>query len=477
MTPRHPLAELDSLMGSGSLPIRLTEARPLDPRLHPYQRRAVAHLWRWPRSCLFLEMGLGKTATVLQALTPEHGPVLVVAPKRVAETTWPTEAATWRPDLTVEVAAGTAANRRRVLSESTADVVTVGRDNVADIPAKRFRTVVLDELSSFKNRSTARWRATMKVCKTAAYVWGLTGTPSPNGYLDLWAQMALIDRGVRLGKSLGSYRSRYFTASDYIAGGKPVGWEPKPGAQKWIDRQLSDVCVSMRAEDYLDLPPVIHNTVTVPVPSAKVQRAYDSMRRELVAQVDDSTDVTAMSAAVASGKLSQITSGFLYLDDEPGVPAAAKGARRADELHRAKMDAVRELVEQVTEGGVLIFYRFLWERDQLAKMLPEAEDVKTPGVIERWNAGQIPVMLAHPASAGHGLNLQAGGHTIIWTSPTWSLEGYLQANARLARQGQTRPVIIHHVIMAGTVDEQVRAVIEGKRSTQDALMIALGIDK
>lgn len=468
VSPAATLESVDRLL-EGRVPT-LDLGRGLDPRLHAYQERAVRHLWANPRACLFLEMGLGKTASVLQAITPEHGRVLVIAPKRVAEHVWPTEVQKWRPDLTVEVAAGTAVKRRDALRLSSARIVTLGRDNVADAVAVkgRFDTIVLDELSSFKNRDTQRWRAAMKVCVAAPYVWGLTGTPSPNGYTDLWAQLSLVDLGVRLGRSIVSFRKRHFEGTDYIAGGIVSKYRLRDGSQKWIDSRLSDICISMRSEDYLDLPPTIVNRVEVAMPLAAV-KAYETMKRDLVTQLESGDHVTAASAAVASGKLSQITSGFMYHED-----TGAPGPRPVDELHRAKVDAVAEIIAEA-EGGVLVFYRFRHELEMLRKAMPEARTVDEPGVLEEWNAGRVPVLLAHPASAGHGLNLQSGGHTVVWASPTWSLELYQQANARLARQGQTRPVMIHHVVVPSSVDTSILSTLEGKSSVQDALMVALGL--
>lgn len=393
----------------------------------------------------------------------------MIAPKRVAEHVWPVEAKIWRPDLRVEVAAGSASARRAAL-RSDADVVVLGRDNVADaVPVRdRFSTVVLDELSSFKNRATLRWRHARKLCESASYVWGLTGTPSPNGYMDLWAELALVDLGHRLGRSITRYRAQYFVPSGYVAGGVVTGYELRNGAQARIDERLADICVSMRSEDYLELPATVSTTVEVSMPR-RASKAYEEIRRDLVTQLDSGETITAASAAVATGKLSQVTAGFLYEDDN-GV-----GPRRAEELHRSKVEAVVELVDNVEGGGALVFYRFRQELAMLREALPGARTVDEAGVIEDWNNGAVPVLLAHPASAGHGLNLQAGGHTVIWSSPTWSLESYLQANARLARQGQSRPVMVHHVVVPGTVDAAILAALDGRRSVQDALMVALGI--
>lgn len=461
------LASVDRLL-EGPVP-NLGIERDLDPRLHAYQVRAVRHLWAHPRACLFLEPGLGKTATTLQALTPDHGRVLVIAPKRVAEHVWPTEVKIWRPDLRVEVAAGAKAKRLRVLADSDADITVLGRDNLADLDGlgRRFTTVILDELSSFKNRGTARWKAAIKICRPAAYVWGLTGTPAANGYMDLWAELALVDLGDRLGRSITRFRSQFFTPADYIAGGVVTRYELRPGAQKAIDRRLSDICISMRSEDYLDLPPTVTTRVEISLPAA-ADKLYETMKRDLVAELADGETIAASSAAVATGKLSQITAGFLYGDPVDG------GERPVDDLHRAKLDAVAEIVAEA-DGGVLVFHHFRHELARLKAEFPDARAIDDEGALDAWNRGGLPVLLAHPASAGHGLNLQRGGHTIVWTTPTWSLELYQQANARLARQGQTRPVMIHHVVAPGTVDVAALAAVEGKMSVQDALMSALGL--
>ena len=431
--------------------------------LHDYQQQAVKHLHEHPRAGLFLDMGLGKTAIVLSALEPHHLPALVIAPKRVAEHVWPAERDKWRPDLRLAVAAGTAA-RRRYLLEAGADITVISRDNLADAVGGPWRTIIVDESSSMKNKTTKRWRAASKLAKAAEHVWLLTGTPSPNGLLDLWAQAALLDQGERLGKTLTGYRERYFSVETMI-NGHPVKWRPKPGAPERIQTLLSDVCLSM--ESRLDLPPATHNRVEVPLAPAH-RRLYDTLKKDLVAWMDNGGEVAAANAAVATGKLSQLTAGFLYPDpDDPddliGLPT---------ELHTSKMDALAEVIEG-TGSPVLVFYRFRHELERLKK-IPGAVPIDYhPLVIPRWNAGKIPVLLAHPASAGHGLNLQHGGHTIVWTTPTWNAEEYAQANARLNRQGQTHPVVIHHLISPGTVDGLILDRLAGKLSAQDALLEAL----
>jgi SNF2 family DNA or RNA helicase len=404
-------------------------------------------------------MGLGKTASVLSALEPEHLPVLVVAPKRVAEHVWPAEQRKWRPDLSLAVAAGSPANRRAMLV-SGCDVIVIGRDNLADAVGLPWRTIVLDESSGFKNRSTKRWRAAAKLAKEATYVWELTGTPSPNGLLDLWAQVALLDQGERLGKTLGSYRSRYFTESKWI-NGHVVDWAIRPGAAERIHALLGDICLSM--ESRLDLPPVTYNNVAVPLPPS-LMAAYKRLKKELVADLDGAS-IVASNAAVATGKLSQLTAGFNYPhpDDLLGFTT---------DLHDEKTKALAEVIEG-TGSPVLVFYRFKHELERLREIPGAVSIDEHGGVIQEWNAGTIPILLAHPASAGHGLNLQHGGHTIVWTTPTWNAEEYAQANARLARQGQTHPVVIHHLIAPDTVDGAILDRLAGKLSVQDALLKAL----
>lgn len=454
-----PLEQLQGMLDA-SLEAAQPDLRELDPRLHDYQRQAVAHLRENPRAGLMLEMGLGKSAITLQALTPDHLPVLVIAPKRVAENVWPVEAPKWRDDLSVAVAAGTPAKRRDALA-SGADIVVIGRDNIKDVSPGQFRTVVVDEISSFKNRGSARWKTARKIAEAAAYVWGLTGTPAPNGMMDLWGQVFLLDRGEALETTLTKYRSRYFDAGRRLPNGVTIDWHLKPGARERIEERLAPFCLSMRSVDHLDLPPVTYNPVTVPMDPATA-RAYDQMAKELVVQIEESTH-TADNAAVLTGKLSQITAGFMYGEE----------GEDTTEIHKNKVSAASEIVEG-TGSPVMVFYRFQWEKRALLDAIPEARLVDEPGIIPEWNRGEVPVMLAHPASAGHGLNLAEGGHTIVWTSlPDWNLELWEQANARLVRQGQTNPVVIHILLSPNTVDTAMLARLEGKSDLQGAVMIAL----
>lgn len=437
-----------------------------NPPLFAHQETAIRFLHEHPRGALFLDMGSGKTRSVLEALTPDHLPALVVAPKRVTELVWPTETARWRPDLSFARATGNPTARRRGL-DSGADVVAVSRDNLADAVGGPWRTIVLDELSSYKNRATQRWKAARRLVKGRPYVWGLTGTPAPNGLLDLWPQMFLLDGGERLGKTLGSYRERYFRAGRQLASGVVTEWLIRPGADRRIHELLEGLALSMSAEDLaLSLPPVTHNDIEVPLPG-EVRRVYKQMKDTLVADMellgDPAEVITAANAAVLSAKLSQISAGLLFPDQASitGEPPRI--------LHWEKTRAAAAVVEE-TGSPVLIFYRFNAERDMLLKEIPGASTLDTPDFQRRWDAGEIPALIAHPASAGHGLNLQHGGHTILWTTHPWSLEEYQQANKRVSRPGQKHPVIIHHLESPGTVDRSIRRSLDGKDTVQRALL-------
>lgn len=437
-------------------------------KLHDYQEVAVGHLRRNPRAGLFLDMGLGKTACVLSALGPEHLPVLVVAPKRVAENVWPAETAKWRPDLSIAVAKGDPDRRREALASRKA-ITVISRDNLGDALAHGpYKTIVIDELSSFKTRNTIRWRTARKLTGPARYVWGLTGTPAPNGLLDLWPQLYLIDKGERLGTTLTGYRDRYFNAGRRLPSGVVIEWNLKPEADKAIQAAIDDICLAMETDGRIELPPVTYNPVVVELPPL-ARQTYKALKRDMVANMtllgEDAPGLfTAGNAAALSNRLSQVASGFLYQDvatlvEDPGAPVR--------ELHRAKLAAVEEIVE-LSPTPVLVFYRYLWERDQLLRM-DGAVSIDEHDAIERWDRGEVRMLVTHPASAGHGLNLQYGGHTIVWCSMTWPLEEWQQANKRLARQGQAHPVVIHMVIANHTVDEVLRARLVDKADVQKAL--------
>lgn len=450
-------------------------------KLHDYQEVARDHLQSNGRAGLFLDMGLGKTASALSALTPDHLPALVVAPKRVAESVWPEEVEKWRPDLTIAVAAGSPAQRAAALA-SGADVVAIGRENIKDVPTLHcFRTVVMDESSSFKNAATQRWKQMVRILwrglslvairrlegrpAGVPYRWALTGTPNPNGLLDLWPQLFLLDGGARLGATITGFRSRYFYPGKQLRTGVVTEWIPKPGAEDRIHELISDICLSMTTDGRIALPPVTVNYLNVELP-AHVAKLYRTMERDLVADFGLLGEVhTAVNAAVLTNKLQQMTAGFMFHDDPE-----ATGRGTYDRVHDVKVDAVAEIVEAAMGSPVLVFYRFRPELEALRKRFPDARLATERGVLEDWNRGEVGVMLAHPASAGHGLNLQHGGHTVVWTTPTWSLEEDMQANKRLARQGQKHPVVIHYLLARATVDRAVVSALHDKRSAHDALM-------
>lgn len=439
---------------------------------HAYQRHAIEHVLEHPAAALFLDMGLGKTVITLTALTEllhdrfEVSKVLVIAPKRVAEDTWTREAVKWDHTryLRVSTVLGTERQRLAALREP-ADIYAINRENVEWLVAHYgrrwpFDMVVIDELSSFKSPKARRFRALRRVRPLVRRIVGLTGTPAPNGLLDLWAQVYLLDQGERLGKTVTGYRTRYFEPSRYIAGGRPVAWTPVPGAEEAIYERLSDICLSMRAEDWLELPERIDNLIPVRLP-APAREAYERLERDYVLTYPDAA-VVAASAAALTGKLLQLANGAVY-DEHRGVR----------ELHEAKLDALQDVIEAANGKPVLVYYAYRHDLDRLRRRFPQARELRTADDIEAWNSGQVPMLLVHPASAGHGLNLQDGGHIAVWFGLTWSLELYQQANARLYRQGQMERVIVHHLVAEGTVDEDIMRVLTGKTFTQDALLEAL----
>lgn len=396
---------------------------------------------------------------------------LVVAPKKVAEATWSAEAARWDhlKHLRIIPVLGSAQKRIRALN-TPGDIWVINRENVPWLVdyyrnGWPFDMVVLDESSSFKNAQSKRFKALKLVRPRISRLVELTGTPAPNGLEDLWAQIYLLDGGARLGKTISSYREAFFTEDRAYPGQQYRTYSPQDGADRRIREAISDICVSMKAEDYLTLPDYTEDIVPV-VLDAKAKRAYDRLERDMLLQVDEAT-ITAQSAAVLNGKLLQLCSGAVY--DEDG---------QAVEVHACKLEAFLEVVEQLHGEHALVFYWFQHERDRLTEVLKGsglrvrvycgAEDA------EAWNAGEVDLLLAHPASCGYGLNLQAGGHHIVWYGyPNWALELYQQANARLHRQGQRHPVIAHHLVVQGGMDAAVVAALHDKGDTQEALMQAL----
>lgn len=428
-------------------------------RLHAYQELARDFL-RGPGRGLFLDMGLGKTAITLSALEPEHLPAIVIAPKRVAENVWHVERDKWRPDLEVSLAVGEPKKRARAL-DARGDITVISKDNIDDlIGRKPYRTVILDELSVFKGRG-ARWKTARKITDKADRVWGLTGTPAPNGYLDLWAQVFLLDKGQRLGRSYGQYQNHWFKPNGRLPNGTYIDWQPRKGAEEEIRRLIQDVCLYMSADDELDLPPATPNTVAIPLPGS-ARKMYNALNEDLVLDLEDlGLEIySAGTAAIATNKLQQIANGFIFSDAQDGTYA---------DLHDAKIRMLGEIIEG-TGDNILVFYNFNPERERIRKAFPQARLISEPGVIAEWCRGEVPLMLAHPASAGHGLNLQTGGHTVVWASPTWDLELYLQGNGRLARQGQAHPVIIHHLVCTDTIDESIMYRLETKDFKQDVFL-------
>lgn len=444
-------------------------------QLHDYQLVARDFLRKQDRAALLLDMGLGKSACTLAALEPRHLPVLVVAPKRVAEHVWPTETALWRPDLTCRVAAGSAKVRAQVLADEDADIIAIGRDNLRDALAVRrarpWRTLVVDELSGFRQKSSVRWKTANRLIRTLGIptVWGLTGTPAPNGYLGLWAQVALLDGGDRLGANLTTYRSRYFTPGRQLPSGVVIEWLLRDGAAEKIKALISDLALAMATDGRIELPELTYNDITVELPPA-ARKAYAEFEKNLVVDLADvfgGETHSAANAAVLTARLSQMAAGFVYVDD------ADLHEYAFTRLHAAKLDALKEIAEATEGTPLLIFYRFTAERRMIAEAFPDAVTVDSPDWLARWNRGEVPMLLAHPASAGHGLNLQHGGHTIVWFSPTWDLELYLQANKRLFRQGQQHPVVVHHVLAERTVDQLVRKRLAEKDDVQEDLLAYL----
>ena len=443
--------------------------------LHDYQLRAVEHIEENPYCGLFLDMGLGKSVSTLTAILDllegcVISKVLVIAPKRVAQTTWKDEINNWKhlKGLRLSVIDGTADQRRAAMMVD-ADIYTISRDNVCWLIQEYggiripYDLVVIDELSSFKNHQSKRFKALRKVRKFIPRVVALTGTPAPNGLIDLWAQMYLIDEGQRLGKSIGRYRDEFFTAGsrngDIIFSYVPKS--PAEETEQKISNRISDICLSMTAEDYLRMPDKIMVYDTVEMDEKDYRRYKEFERERIIELIDSDEPLSAASAAALSNKLQQFANGAVY-DSEHNVM----------QVHDMKIEKLKELVEAANGNPVLVAYSFKHDLDKITEALKEYKPVKlqTPVDIQRWNEGKIQVLITHPASAGHGLNLQRGGNTIIWYGNTWSLELYLQFNARLYRQGQKKPVYIHHIVTKGTVDEKIIRSLGGKKDTQDGLM-------
>lgn len=451
-----------------ALDVAAVPHHPLDERLHEYQRDGVRHLHANPRAALFLIPGMGKTAITLSALTEAHLPALVIAPKKVTEETWPAEIAKWRPDLSYSLVRGSAKDREAKLLEDT-DIHLITRDtfggDVKVLKKPRYKTVIIDELSGFKSRQSQRWKSMNRLVKNVPYVWGLTGTPMPNSLLDLWPQVFLLDRGARLERTLTSYRTLYFRPGGRLPNGVITQWNLLPHAEDVIHARIRDICMSVDQSNvkYPDRLDSYHYFDM----DARSRKQYVTMRDEFVANVAGQP-VSVEHAAAKTNKMSQIASGFMYQSGLIGVEESDQAETM--QIHKVKMELVQDILEEAQGAPALIFYRFDEDRRRLLQF-KGAVDVKTPHAVDRWNKGNIPVLIAHPASAGHGLNLQHGGSLMIWYGLTWSSEEYVQGIGRLVRQGQPSPAVaVHHILARDTVDELMLAVVQGKISRQDALL-------
>ncbi|MCW6664278.1 DEAD/DEAH box helicase [Aerococcaceae bacterium NML191219] len=437
---------------------------------HKYQQYASDFIINHTASALLLDMGLGKTVITLTAIVDlmldcfEVSKTLIIAPLRVAKSTWPSEIEKWEhlKGLTYKVVVGTEKERLEALNQK-ADVYIINRENVDWLINKsggsfKFDMVVIDELSSFKSYQSKRVKSLMKVRPLIKRIVGLTGTPSSNGLMDLWAQFRILDMGERLGRYISYYRNTYFVP-DKRNGMVIYSYKPQANAEERIYKAISDITISMKASDYLELPTCVMNEVVVEL-SDKEMNIYQTLKKEMVVALKDK-EIDAVNAASLSNKLLQMANGSIYDED-----------KNSHLIHDKKLDALEDLIEGANGKPVLIAY---WYQSDLKRIKErfEVEEINTSEDIERWNQGKISIALIHPASAGHGLNLQQGGSTIIWFSMIWSLELYQQANARLYRQGQKETVIIHHILAKGTIDEDVMKALKRKDKTQTALIEAV----
>ena len=439
-------------------------------RPHTYQTRAIDFVMDHTHCALFLDMGLGKTVSTLTALDRlmfEEAAVervLVIALKSVALNTWSGETHKWDHlnHLKLSIVMGTLKQRMAALN-ADADIYVINRDNVVWLvefflnsgKAWPFDTVVIDESSSFKNYASKRFKALWKMRPQIRRIIELTGTPAPNGLIDLWSQVKLLDGGERLGRFIGQYREAYFHPGAR-SGAVVYDWLPNSGAKERIADKISDICLSMQASDYIEMPMVLDGGMTLQLDELKQYRKFE---KELLLDLDDGGEIMALTAVSLTNKLLQFSSGAVY-DTEHDW----------HEVSRTKLEAFSELMEASTEP-VLVFYNYQHEKERILSEFPDAVPFKgEPEILTQWNEGKIHLLLCHPASVAYGLNMQQGGHIIVWYSPTWNLELYQQANARLHRQGQTKPVVIYHLVCKDTMDEAVMAALRGKGDTQAALI-------
>ncbi|ACO86393.1 SNF2-related protein [Clostridium botulinum] len=439
-----------------------------------YQQYSINHIIDHSASGLFLDMGMGKTVSTLTAIDDllflgESEKILVIAPLRVAEDTWSTEVDKWDHinHLKISKILGTPKQRKEAV-EKDADIYVTNRENVVWLVDNYFKqwkwdTCIVDELSSFKSSKAKRFRALKKVRPYFKRMVGLTGTPAPNSLIDLWPQIYLLDGGKRLGRTITSYRQQYFNPgkrNQYIV----YNWELKDGAEEQIHKKIGDICISMMAKDYLDIPERIDNIIDINLPKNAINK-YKQLEKDLVLELGED-DITAANAAVLTNKLLQMSNGAIYSEDKQVI-----------EIHDEKLKALLDIIESANGKPVLIFYSFKHDFDRIVNFF-KSKKLNAIGLgdskdIKKWNNGEIPILLVHPASAGHGLNLQYGGNIIVWFGLTWSLELYQQANARLHRQGQKESVIIHHLVSKDTVDEDVIKTLGSKEVNQNVLLEAV----
>lgn len=441
-------------------------------KLHEYQKYCVKRILDTENLGLFLDMGLGKTLITLSAIKELMynrfliNRVLVIAPKKVAEATWQNEIEKWEELNILRTSTVLGTEKQRVKALNTpADIYIINRDNVVWLVdlyknAWPFDMVVCDEFSSFKNHQAKRFKALASIKPHVKKLIGLTGTPSPNGLLDLWAQVYLLDGGERLSPSFYSFRNNYFTG-DYMG----YNYEAKTFTQKKVTEKISDICISMKADDYLELPECTDNIIPV-VLNPKAEKQYLKMERDAVLEIENADDIDATSAAALSTKLLQLANGAVY-----------DGSRNYHEIHDCKIEAFFETLEQLQGKNVLVFYNFKHDYERLAKALTKKKinfrKLESKEDQKDWNEGKIHVLLTHPASSAYGLNLQEGGNHVIWFGLNWNYELYVQANKRLHRQGQKEKVIIHHLVTRGTRDEDVMEALRRKEDVQDYVLESL----
>lgn len=444
---------------------------------HKYQLTAINHVINVPKCGLFLDMGLGKTVSTLTAIKElkynrfQVNKVLIIAPKKVAEGTWSKEKDKWNhtKDFRVSLVLGGQQKRIKALSVN-ADLYIINRENIPWLVDYLrndwyFDTVVIDESSSFKNSRSKRFKALKMVLPKINRLIELTGTPSPNGVEDLWAQIYLLDQGIRLEKYITHFRAKYMEPNKRNRS-QIFDYRIKDGVYDSIINKISDICISMKSEDYLELPDLSYNEIPV-ILNDKARRDYDKMERDFVLELEGAEDeITAVNAAALSNKLLQISNGAVY--DSTGIYT---------EVHDAKIEAFLELVERLQGKSLLVFYNFQHDRDRIKRALEKSDlvvkELKTTQDEDDWNAGKIDILLTHPASAAYGLNLQEGGNHVCWFGLSWNLEHYQQANKRLHRQGQKEKVIIHHLVTQGTRDEDVMRALDNKAGVQEEIMQSL----